>query len=329
MIVRYAKQQNVDVALVKAVVAVESAFEPEAVSPKGAVGLMQVIPETAQRYGLNDDKRRTVAQKLLDPAINLDMGTRHLRALLALFTGDVALTLAAYNAGEGVVLRYDKQIPPYPETQEFVRLVQQFYAMYQPPPPPHVTKPTRITIPSRGPVPREGAAHGIATAALYPLRDDVRDNGATMDVSDSAAAPVSALCAGRLGLARGSEQRFDRASRAPPGAALTEGNAVRAVARCAENFPARLTRSAPRNATCCSKAISSRTTSSAANSSRRWRRGRAMACASASSTIGSVRPSGVRPGRICTLPAPKSIASIRRASTARSRGSPAIIASRS
>ena len=136
MIVRYAKQQNVDVALVKAVVAVESAFEPEAVSAKGAVGLMQVIPETAQRYGLNDDKRRTVAQKLLDPAINLDMGTRHLRALLALFTGDVALALAAYNAGEGVVLRYDNQIPPYPETQEFVKLVQQFYAMYQPPPPP-------------------------------------------------------------------------------------------------------------------------------------------------------------------------------------------------
>ena len=155
MIVRYAKQQNVDVALVKAVVAVESAFEPEAVSAKGAVGLMQVIPETAQRYGLNDDKWRTVAQKLLDPAINLDVGTRHLRALLALFTGDVALALAAYNAGEGVVLRYDNQIPPYPETQEFVKLVQQFYAMFQPPPPPaRVIKPTRITIPSKGPVPR-------------------------------------------------------------------------------------------------------------------------------------------------------------------------------
>src|SRR4029079_8991966 len=86
MIVRYAKQESVDVALVKAVVAVESAFEPEAVSAKGAIGLMQVIPETAQRYGLNDDKRRTVAQKLLDPAINLDVGTRHLRALLGQFT---------------------------------------------------------------------------------------------------------------------------------------------------------------------------------------------------------------------------------------------------
>jgi soluble lytic murein transglycosylase-like protein len=155
LIVRYAKQQNVDVTLVKAVVAVESAFEPEAVSAKGAVGLMQVIPETAQRYGVNDDKRRSVTQKLLDPAINLQVGTRYLRELLALFGGDVALALAAYNAGEGVVLHYANQIPPFPETQEFVKLVQQFYAMYQPPPPARgATKPTRITIPSKGAVPR-------------------------------------------------------------------------------------------------------------------------------------------------------------------------------
>jgi soluble lytic murein transglycosylase-like protein len=115
---------------------------------------MQVIPETAQRYGVNDDKRRSVAQKLLDPAINLDVGTRYLRELLALFGGDVALALAAYNAGEGVVLRYANQIPPFPETQEFVKLVQQFYAMYRPPPARGATKPPRITIPSRGAVPR-------------------------------------------------------------------------------------------------------------------------------------------------------------------------------
>ncbi|MEO8755090.1 MAG: lytic transglycosylase domain-containing protein [Casimicrobiaceae bacterium] len=156
MIVRYARQQNVDAALVKAVVAVESAFDPEAVSAKGAIGLMQVIPETAQRYGVNDDKRRTVGQKLLDPAVNLYVGTRHLRTLLAMYAGDIALTLAAYNAGEGTVLRYDNQVPPFPETQEFVQLVQQFYAMYQPPPPPvrSVTKPSRLTIPPRGPAPR-------------------------------------------------------------------------------------------------------------------------------------------------------------------------------
>jgi soluble lytic murein transglycosylase-like protein len=155
MIVRYAKQQNVDVALVKAVVAVESAFEPEVVPAKGAIGLMQVIPDTAQRYGVSDDKGRTIAQKLMDPAINLHVGTRHLRAMLELFANDVALALAAYNAGEGVVARYDNQVPPYPETQEFVKLVQQFYAMYQPPlPAPRATKPARITIPSKPAMPR-------------------------------------------------------------------------------------------------------------------------------------------------------------------------------
>ena len=115
---------------------------------------MQVIPETAQRYGVNDDQRRTVAQKLLDPAVNLHVGTRHLRAMLALFAGDIPLALAAYNAGEGIVGRYDNRVPPYPETQEFVKLVQQFYAMYQPQPPVRqVTKPARITIPPKASVP--------------------------------------------------------------------------------------------------------------------------------------------------------------------------------
>jgi hypothetical protein len=153
MIVRYAKQQDVDAALVKAVVAVESAFEPEVVSAKGAIGLMQVIPETAQRYGVSDDKRHTVAQKLLDPAVNLRVGTRHLRALLVLYTNDVPLALAAYNAGEAIVRRYDNQVPPYPETQEYVKLVQQFYAMFKPPPVRDTPKPARITIPSKAAVP--------------------------------------------------------------------------------------------------------------------------------------------------------------------------------
>src|SRR5204862_346627 len=87
----------------------------------------------------NDDQRRSVAQKLLDPAINLRVGTHHLAALLALFANDVPLALAAYNAGEAVVVRYDNQVPPYPETQEYVKLVQQFYAMFRPPPAPTVS----------------------------------------------------------------------------------------------------------------------------------------------------------------------------------------------
>ena len=147
LIVRHARRHGVDAALVKAVVAVESAFEPDAVSPKGALGLMQVIPETAERYGVAGDRRRTVEQKLFDPAINVDVGTRYLRDLLALFADDVALALAAYNAGENSVLKYDRTVPPFPETREFVRLVQQFHALYRPPPPP--PKPSRITIPKQ------------------------------------------------------------------------------------------------------------------------------------------------------------------------------------
>ena len=135
--------------------AVESAYDPDAVSGKGALGLMQVIPETGERYGVTGDQKRTLTQKLLDPAINVQVGTRYLRDLLALFSDDVALALAAYNAGENTVQRYDNQIPPFPETQEFVKLVQQFYALYRPPPPPRpAATPARITIPPRSGAPR-------------------------------------------------------------------------------------------------------------------------------------------------------------------------------
>lgn len=150
LLARHAQEYGVDLALVKAVVAVESAYEPEAVSQKGAVGLMQVIPDTAERYGVGDDAKRTVEQKLLDPAVNIRIGTRYLGELLARFGGDVALAVAAYNAGEGAVERYGNKVPPFPETQEFVKLVLQFHALYKPPPPPP-PKPSRITIPRRQP----------------------------------------------------------------------------------------------------------------------------------------------------------------------------------
>jgi soluble lytic murein transglycosylase-like protein len=148
LIDRYAKANALDTALVKAVVAAESGYEPTAVSDKGALGLMQVIPDTAARYGVADDKRRTVAQKLFDPATNLRIGTRYLRDLLTLFDEDLDLALAAYNAGEATVQRYDKRIPPYPETQEYVKLVTQLYALYKPPPP---TPASRVTIPRKHP----------------------------------------------------------------------------------------------------------------------------------------------------------------------------------
>ena len=134
LIARQARAGALDPALVKAVIAVESGFEPAAVSPKGALGLMQVLPETGARYGLIDDRRRTVAQKLLDPATNVRIGARYLHDLLAIFDDDLALALAAYNAGEQAVRQAGNRIPPFAETRDYVDLVRQFQVLYQPPP---------------------------------------------------------------------------------------------------------------------------------------------------------------------------------------------------
>lgn len=148
LIARHAYLQQLDPALVKAVIAVESSFEPEAVSPKGAIGLMQIIPETGERYGVVGDSKGSVEQKLRDPAINLSVGTRYLHDLLAQFADDLELALAAYNAGERTVMRYDNTIPPFPETREYVKLVQQFLSFYRPPVP-APPKQVRIVIPGR------------------------------------------------------------------------------------------------------------------------------------------------------------------------------------
>lgn len=133
LIDRYAIANRLDAALVTAIVAVESGFDTEAVSPKGAVGLMQVLPATAERYGLAPDARRTVADKLHDPGTNLRIGTRYFADLLTRFDGDLSLALAAYNAGEGSVAAHDNSVPPFGETRDFVRLVQQAYILLRPP----------------------------------------------------------------------------------------------------------------------------------------------------------------------------------------------------
>jgi soluble lytic murein transglycosylase-like protein len=148
LIDKHATLQQLDPALVKAVIAVESSFEPEAVSARGAVGLMQVIPETGRRYGVVADAKRSIEQKLRDPAINLSVGTRYLRDLLALFENDLELALAAYNAGEQTVKRYENTVAPFAETREYVRLVQQFLSAYRPPPPVPATR-VRVVIPGR------------------------------------------------------------------------------------------------------------------------------------------------------------------------------------
>ncbi len=107
--------------LVHAVVTVESGYQAAAVSPKGAVGLMQLMPETAKQYGVANRR---------DPQQNLRGGTRYLCDLLALFNNDLSLALAAYNAGPNAVNRY-KGIPPYEETRNYVELVLEHYRRYR------------------------------------------------------------------------------------------------------------------------------------------------------------------------------------------------------
>lgn len=113
-------RHGVDPNLIKAVIHVESAHQPLARSPKGALGLMQVMPATGMRYGAS-------ANQLLEPARNIDVGTRYLHDLQELFKGRTELILAAYNAGEGAVARYGNRIPPYRETMDYVRRALQIY----------------------------------------------------------------------------------------------------------------------------------------------------------------------------------------------------------
>lgn len=106
-----AREAGVDPALVHAVVGVESAYRAAAISPKGAVGLMQVLPQTASRYGVTDPSA---------VGDNLRAGTRHLRRLIDKYDDRLELALAAYNAGEGAVSRHGERVPPYAETRDYV-----------------------------------------------------------------------------------------------------------------------------------------------------------------------------------------------------------------
>ena len=127
-----ADQHAVDVELLQALIATESGFDARAVSPKGALGLMQLMPETAQRYGVRGDRQRSVEAKLFDPQTNIAAGARYLRDLIAMFPGQLELALAAYNAGEGAVQRAGNRIPDYRETQNYVHTVLQLYEWLKP-----------------------------------------------------------------------------------------------------------------------------------------------------------------------------------------------------
>jgi len=120
MIADIAQRNGVDAALVKAVIRVESRFDPYATSNKGASGLMQLMPATAERYGVDD---------LYDPRANIEAGVRYLKYLLDKYRHHPQNALAAYNAGEQAVATYDG-IPPYRETMEYVRKVLHYRALY-------------------------------------------------------------------------------------------------------------------------------------------------------------------------------------------------------
>ena len=116
-----AKATGVEEAWLRAIAHAESAYEPNALSDKGAQGIMQLMPETSRQYGVKEP---------FSPKASIDGGARHLRDLQARYEGDLTLVAAAYNAGAGAVEQYSG-VPPYAETQEYVTKVQALYARYR------------------------------------------------------------------------------------------------------------------------------------------------------------------------------------------------------
>lgn len=124
LIVESGRRHGVDPVLLYAIMHQESSFKQRATSHKGARGYMQLMPATARRFGVTD---------IYDPRQNINAGARYVRWLLNFFDGDVRLALAGYNAGEGAVLKYGRRIPPYNETQDYVRRIFRRYSMMRDP----------------------------------------------------------------------------------------------------------------------------------------------------------------------------------------------------
>jgi hypothetical protein len=118
------RRNSVDPLLLYAIMHQESTFKPRAISPKGARGLMQLMPGTALRFGVTN---------IFDPRQNIEGGARYMRFLLDRFGGDIPLALAGYNAGEGAVMKYGNNIPPYAETREYVRRISRRYGLIRDP----------------------------------------------------------------------------------------------------------------------------------------------------------------------------------------------------
>ncbi len=139
-IITAARRNGLDPLLVYSLMHQESAFKKGAISYKGARGLMQLMPGTAARFGVRN---------IFDPQMNIEGGTKYLRFLLDLFDGDVALMLAGYNAGEGAVLKYGRRVPPYAETQEYVRRITNRYSILRNPQTPRIARlltPKEVTV---------------------------------------------------------------------------------------------------------------------------------------------------------------------------------------
>ncbi len=159
-VARIAQQNQISPKLVHSVIQAESNYDPNAVSPKGAQGLMQLIPATARRFGVSN---------VFDPADNIQGGARYLKYLLSLYKGDQALALAAYNAGEKAVARYGG-VPPYPETQQYVAKIRRKLSDGAADPAPAVVTPP--------PAPVTAEATEAAPAVSYnPIREFVDANG--------------------------------------------------------------------------------------------------------------------------------------------------------
>ena len=149
-IARCADDHGVDSALVKAVIKAESNYDNRAISRAGAQGLMQLMPATARLRNVDNP---------FNPAQNIDGGVRHLKYLLSTFNGDTKLALAAYNAGENAVRKYNDSVPPYPETKNYVSTVLSHYGRYS------------------GLVPGAGAAAGAATPQTAQIQSFVNAEG--------------------------------------------------------------------------------------------------------------------------------------------------------
>jgi hypothetical protein len=155
-----AKAHSIDFELLQALIATESGFDADIVSPKGAVGLMQIMPATAERHGLQADAKEPIEKKLSDPKTNIRVGSRHLRMLMNMYPERMDLALAAYNAGEGAVQRHGNKIPPFKETQNYVVTVMQIYHSLKPPSLVPVAKKTEPQQPNRVRMEFPGAVQG-------------------------------------------------------------------------------------------------------------------------------------------------------------------------